>query len=424
MKYIKISIVILLVSFISIFAYKLATNKSNNKISLTKEQMKDMLSYTIDGNKTSSMPSKGSGYIAKSITCNNGSILTWDNDNWLLEVEKLESEDICNIDFTTGTGSYTVTAVPSIDTSLDSTSKTTTENGQVVFYTKLVVESVTGCNSEINKGRVIVKDVTGNTTCNINYKATLASEIISKSLTNTDGVYNENGYRYEGSNPNNYIYMVNNGTKELWRIVGLFPDGANGEYVIRVRKKESTTDAYDSNSTNHWPNTTLYSTLSGTYTLANYSNAVNFKMYLGTKSSYQSLTTDGWYNVERGNTPGYTSLNSYNSVSTFTGSVGLIYPSDYGYAALASDCDRSTELYSYDGTSTCFNNNWLYNSSWQWIITPGATYADYAFDVDKGGYVGNSYVVTYQGAYFPVMALSNDVVVTGTGTESDPYVMN
>ena len=167
MKYIKISIVILLVSFISIFAYKLTTNNSNNKISLTKEQMKEMLSYTIDGNSTSSMPTKGSGYKVKSITCKSGSILTWDNDNWLLEVEKLESEDLCNIDFTTGTGSYTVTVVPSIAGSLDSTSKTTTENGQVTFYTKLVIDSVSGCTNEISDGKVIVKNITSNTTCNI-----------------------------------------------------------------------------------------------------------------------------------------------------------------------------------------------------------------------------------------------------------------
>ena len=150
MKYIKISIVILLVSFISIFAYKLTTNNSNNKLSLTKEQMKEMLSYTIDGNSTSSMPTKGSGYKVKSITCKSGSILTWDNDNWLLEVEKLESEDLCNIDFTTGTGSYTVTVVPSIAGSLDSTSKTTTENGTVTFYTKLVIDSVSGCTNELS----------------------------------------------------------------------------------------------------------------------------------------------------------------------------------------------------------------------------------------------------------------------------------
>ena len=168
MKYIKISIVILIVSFISIFAYKLTTNNSNNKISLTKEQMKEMLSYTIDGNKTSSMPTKGSGYKVKSITCKSGSILSWDNDNWLLEVEKIESEDLCNIDFTTGTGSYTVTAVPSIAGSLDSTSKTTTENGTVTFYTDAIIDSVSGCTNEISDGKVTIKNVTSNTTCNIN----------------------------------------------------------------------------------------------------------------------------------------------------------------------------------------------------------------------------------------------------------------
>ena len=183
MKYIKISIVILLVSFISIFAYKLTTNNSNNKISLTKEQMKEMLSYTIDGNKTSSMPTKGSGYKVKSITCKSGSILSWDNDNWLLEVEKLESEDLCNIDFTTGTGSYTVTAVPSIAGSLDSTSKTTTENGQVTFYTDLVIDSVTGCTNEISDGKVIVKNVTSNTTCNVNIAYTLYAKLLKDNST-------------------------------------------------------------------------------------------------------------------------------------------------------------------------------------------------------------------------------------------------
>ena len=168
MKYIKISIVILLVSFISIFAYKLTTNNSSNKTSLTKEQMKEMISYTIDGNSTSSMPTKGSGYKVKSITCKSGSILSWDNDNWLLEVEKLESEDLCNIDFTTGTENYTVTAVPSIAGSLDSTSKTTTENGTVTFYTDAIIDSVSGCTNEISDGKVTIKNVTSNTTCNIN----------------------------------------------------------------------------------------------------------------------------------------------------------------------------------------------------------------------------------------------------------------
>ena len=242
MKYIKISIVILLVSFISIFAYKLTTNNSSNKLSLTKEQMKEMISYTIDGNSTSSMPTKGSGYKVKSITCKSGSILTWDNDNWLLEVEKLESEDLCNIDFTTGTGSYTVTAVPSIAGSLDSTSKTTTENGQVTFYTKLVIDSVSGCTNEISDGKVIIKNVTSNTTCNINvsymklYDKLLADNptrpgartSFSSTLTsnNTKTLYTstENGttvYYFAGNATDNWVQFGG----YYWRIIRTNSDG-------------------------------------------------------------------------------------------------------------------------------------------------------------------------------------------------------
>ena len=263
MKYIKISIVILLVSFISIFAYKLTTNNSNNKLSLTKEQMKEMLSYTIDGNKTSSMPTKGSGYKVKSITCKSGSILSWDNDNWLLEVEKIESEDLCNIDFTTGTGSYTVTAVPSISGSLDSTSKTTTENGVVTFYTDAIIDSVSGCTNEISDGKVIVKNITSNTTCNINvsymklYDKLLADKTtrpgartdFSKVLTNdnTKTLYtstedSKTVYYFAGNATDNWVkFGKNENNQDLyWRIIR-----TNSEGSVRLLYHGTSTTATD-----------------------------------------------------------------------------------------------------------------------------------------------------------------------------------
>ena len=751
MKYIKISIVILIVSFISIFAYKLTTNNSNNKISLTKEQMKEMISYTIDGNSTSSMPTKGSGYKVKSITCKNGSILSWDNDNWLLEVEKLESEDLCNIDFTTGTGSYTVTVVPSIAGSLDSTSKTTTENGTVTFYTDAIIDSVSGCTNEISDGKIIIKNVTGNTTCNINvsymklydklladnptrstrdtynavfinnttgtlftateknvhnttdttvyyyagnttnnwvkfagyywriirtnadgsirmlysgtshdttsgyinsttyafntsynspkyvgymygenddtlanartntnnstiktaidnwyasnmtsytkylsttavycndrteqtsgtynigskfgyaprarvntnyaptYDCTETSDAFSGSNTSAKLTYpialmtvdeimraggkdrtsltspyawyylnsangsitgdtvwqllspcdwggsyafvfvvrgssspgslsngygvsysggvrpvislksdvlyksgdgsaespyeiqetpdtisdvvkanavNENGYRYEGSDPNNYIQMQkSDGTTEMWRIIGLFPDGESGENVIRVRKVGYESAAYDTNQTNHWPNTTLYTTLSSTYTLVNYKNTVNYKMYLGGSNNLYNYTSANLYDMERmlnsKGEAGKTSSTSYNSATTYVGSVGLMYPSDYGYAVLASDCARTINPSNYSGTSACYTNNWLYqgSSDIQWLISPKPSLVNIACIVNGSGYVLNfnsTAVVTNSGSFSPVMALKSDVVVTGSGTQSDPYIM-
>ena len=751
MKYIKISIVILLVSFISIFAYKLTTNNSSNKLSLIKEQMKEMISYTIDGNSTSSMPTKGSGYKVKSITCKSGSILTWDNDNWLLEVEKLESEDLCNIDFTTGTGSYTVTAVPSIAGSLDNTSKTTTENGTVTFYTDAIIDSVSGCTNEISDGKIIIKNVTGNTTCNINvsymklydklladnptrstrdtynavfinnttgtlftateknvhnttdttvyyyagnttnnwvkfagyywriirtnadgsirmlysgtshdttsgyinsttyafntsynspkyvgymygenddtlanartntnnstiktaidnwyasnmtsytkylsttavycndrteqtsgtynigskfgyaprarvntnyaptYDCTETSDAFSGSNTSAKLTYpialmtvdeimraggkdrtsltspyawyylnsangsitgdtvwqllspcdwggsyafvfvvrgssspgslsngygvsysggvrpvislksdvlyksgdgsaespyeiqetpdtisdvvkanavNENGYRYEGSDPNNYIQMQkSDGTTEMWRIIGLFPDGESGENVIRVRKVGYESAAYDTNQTNHWPNTTLYTTLSSTYTLVNYKNTVNYKMYLGGSNNLYNYTSANLYDMERmlnsKGEAGKTSSTSYNSATTYVGSVGLMYPSDYGYAVLASDCARTINPSNYSGTSACYTNNWLYqgSSDIQWLISPKPSLVNIACIVNGSGYVLNfnsTAVVTNSGSFSPVMALKSDVVVTGSGTQSDPYIM-
>ena len=260
---------------------------------------------------------------------------------------------------------------------------------------------------------------------------TLTETIKTHATSHTNGVYNENGYRYEGTDPSNYIYMTNKSTneKELWRIIGVFNDGENGEEVIRVRKhyeKNSyPTMKYDSNKTNHFPNTTMYNTLSSTYNLTNYSHTVNFKMYLGTSASYTSLTSSGWYTAERGTTPGKTAANSYNSSTSFIGSVGLIYLSDYGYAVLASDCPRTKELFSYDGTAACYNNNWLFqgNSSDQWLISPSASDANRAFRVTGRGYVNDTGFVTSALASSSVMALEAGVMVEGTGTKSDPYVI-
>ena len=267
----------------------------------------------------------------------------------------------------------------------------------------------------------------------------LANDIKEKSITNEDGVYNENGYRYEGTDPNNYIYMTNKSTneKELWRIIGVFNDGENGEEVIRVRRYyESDSNpnmAYNTNSTNYFPNTTMYNTLSSTFNLTNYSHTVNFKMYLGTSDSYGSLTSSGWYTAERGTTPGKTAADSYNNSVSFIGSVGLMYPSDYGYAALASDCPRTKSLGGYNGTTACLDNNWLFlkGYKWQWLISPSISNANSAFTVCGSGEVnsngpytaGTGYYVTKAWTYSPVMALESGVLVNGSGTKIDPYTL-
>ncbi len=246
---------------------------------------------------------------------------------------------------------------------------------------------------------------------------------------------NENGYRYEGSDPNNYIQMQkSDGTTELWRIIGLFPDGENGEEVIRVRRHYEQgrfpTGAFDLNG-NLWQDSTLYTNLKNDYNTSNYSGTVKFKMYLGTSSSFESYTSSDLYNMERLLNSKGTASSYANGVTSYVGEVGLIYPSDYGYAAQASDCLRIVKPNSYGSNSTCYTKNWLYqgSSTLQWIISP-EYYTKYSvITIYTDGNL-TEYNDSYDyltpgdnGAYSPVMALSSEITISGTGTVSDPYVM-
>ena len=382
-------------------------------------------SATLNGTSIS-FPKESDPYIPKTVTCTNGSVGEWNTEKQKIILTTVNLPTSCVVDFTEG---YTVT-LNVINGSTSPVSKVVGRDGVTSFTVTpnteydLKLESDT-CNGTLSGNTYTISNITGNKTCSITFKKNGTS---LSTLIKTNAV-NENGYRYEGINPNNYIQMEKtDGTKETWRIIGLFPDGASDENVIRVRKVGYESAAYDSNQTNHWPNTTLYSTLSSTYSLTNYKNTVNYKMYLGTSSSFTSLTSEGWYTAERGSTPGKTSSTSYNNTITFTGSVGLMYPSDYGYGVLASDCARTIKPYSYYGTAACYKNNWLYqgNSTFQWLISPDSSYAYFAFLISTSGYVGyySGDNVTKSGSFSPVMALKSDVKVTGSGTVSDPYVMD
>ena len=286
------------------------------------------------------------------------------------------------------------------------------------------------CGGTLSGNTYTISNIISAKSCSITFKKNGTS---LATLIQTNAV-NENGYRYEGSDPNNYIYMENNGTKELWRIIGLFPDGENGENVIRVRKyyerNNYPTSLYNlGTSLNHYPTSTISRNTLINYSLTNFKNTVNYKMYLGTSNSYKSYTSADLYKMERVLESKGSIGPSSSSTATYIGSVGLTYPSDYGYAVLASDCVRTNMPSRYSNVYACYNNNWLYQGSQQlqWLINPHPADTSYVFFVDGPGYLGNSGAgasVTNANAYSPVMALKSDITVTGSGTQSDPYVMN
>ena len=143
----------------------------------------NLVSFTVDGVESKTMPTKGSGYIANKITCKNGSIITFDNDNYIIEVEKLESADACKIDFSKEIGSNTVTVTISNRSKIDSTSKTTTEGGKVVFYLTGEPESITGGEYTLSSNKLIVNNIISNINLNITMSKTLYDQLLADKTT-------------------------------------------------------------------------------------------------------------------------------------------------------------------------------------------------------------------------------------------------
>ena len=265
-------------------------------------------------------------------------------------------------------------------------------------------------------------------------------------------------YRYIGAMPNNYVKF----NDELWRIIGVFDtDDGTGkvEKRLKIIRNESIGNySWDYNSAgnyiNEWSTAQLnnllnsgayYNRTTGTY----YNNSTtasnvdftnngltekakamigNAKWYLGGTADYTNSSNglaSHFYKYERGTTV-------YSGRSTsWTGKVGLMYLSDYGYATSGGTTTNrasclSKEMYNWDDSSVsdCKNNDWMYNSNiWQWTISPRAVSSDGVFRVFSTGYVFNYYANNYSAAR-PVVHLKSTIkVITGSGTKESPYIL-
>ena len=235
-------------------------------------------------------------------------------------------------------------------------------------------------------------------------------------------------YRYIGANPNNYVKF----NDELWRIIGVFDvDDGTGKIEKRmkiVRNESIGNYTWDSNNVNEWSTATLNTMLNtGIYytglTEAAKEMIGDAKWYLGGTANYTSSSNglaSHFYKYERGTTV-------YSERSTnWTGKVGLIYPSDYGYATSGnSSTTRATclvkELYNWDGASACYQNDWLSKSSWS--LSPFSSNGNDVFSVHGSGYVHNAHAYRPYGVW-PVVYLKSTIkVTTGTGSSDSPFIL-
>ena len=281
-------------------------------------------------------------------------------------------------------------------------------------------------------------------------------------------------YRYIGADPNNYVRF----NDELWRIIGVFDtDDGTGKVEKRLKiirnesigdypwdNKNTTTGAENNYGKNEWTDARLNyllnpghesETTGGSlywnrgagncyYGQNNATTACDFtttgltekakamigdaKWYLGGTANYTSSSNglaSHWYKYERG-----TGVYSGRSTS-WTGKVGLMYPSDYGYATSGGiTTNRASclakEMYNWDDSSVsdCKNNDWMYNSSiWQWTITPRQDNAYGVFGVNNTGYVDRNNAYISNGVR-PVVHLNSAIkVITGSGTKESPDIL-
>ncbi len=148
----------------------------------------------------------------------------------------------------------------------------------------------------------------------------------------------------------------------------------------------------------------------------------------GLGSTYSSTGNPKvFYEAERGTTA-YT-----GRPTTWIGKVGLIYPSDYGFATTGGTTGRDAclakEMYNWDSgqwKTDCANNSWLKPGSTMWTIMPNSDYSDFAFGVNSGGFVGDNRYVYNASGVRPSLYLSSKVKIAGeggNGSAAQPYII-
>ena len=114
--------------------------------------------------------------------------------------------------------------------------------------------------------------------------------------------------------------------------------------------------------------------------------------------------------------------NSQDNKTEFSAKIGLMYASDYGFAAAPSAW--TTKLGSYNGEAIK-NVNWMYMGLNEWTISRTAGDSYNAFYVYITGSVLNNDVGYGAFGVRPVFNLSSSVnYVSGSGTAADPIRIN
>ena len=267
------------------------------------------------------------------------------------------------------------------------------------------------------------------------YQLTLA-EYIKSQYTGTQGENNiyyhdsslangagDNSYRYAGASDsvNNYICLGSDATTcpdaNLFRIIGVF-----GNQTKVIRAKSVGYQQWHTSADNTWSSSSLNAYLNGTYltslgTIAEKIATTTWKVGGGSGSNISASVPKTAYKNEVGSSASTTIIDK---------KIGLMYVSDYGFAASPSAWTKI--LGDYDGTDANGTSiktiNWMYMGYNEWTISRHSDNTNSAFFVNSTGNVLGSNVRSDNGVR-PSFNLESSVkYVSGSGSMSDPVRVN
>ena len=277
-------------------------------------------------------------------------------------------------------------------------------------------------------------------------------------LTNGAG---DNSYRYSGANPNNYVCFGSDDTtcptENLYRIIGVI-DGkvklilADGATTDMLGTNEGYVNTYQaawgSSSSYYKGNGDL--TKIGTYKWYKYGNTWsksttntinlnnNFFTYLdGKNAKWKNMIADTtWYvgGMTRNSGAESNAKTAYDyevgankdASTTVTSKIGLMYVSEYYYAATPDYWTLPGHYPSGNDYKTAINDNWMFTGLYEWTISRDSFDSFRAFLVYAGGYVFVDAVASSSGfAVRPSFSLSSSIKFTsGEGTAVNPIRIN
>lgn len=243
-------------------------------------------------------------------------------------------------------------------------------------------------------------------------------------------------YRYFGKTPSNYICFGKAGNncndeRYLFRIVGIFKESnvavaGGGSYVTKIVRDKplNTARAYNSTSANTWATSSLNNYLNNEYlndaSLSGFDDLFLNEMIIKAKWFAPALTSTSILPKEA-----YTKEMTAGSSFKTEAKVGLISVSDWGYAPQYIGNCKNTHLMDQFNNGldyTCYLYNWLNYDMW---FIDSSSSSGKAMTLDIKYNLNTSSVTTNTKRIFPAFYVnSKAVVMAGTGTRVDPYIIN